>query len=524
MDAEIHASIDQSGDYEDWRRRKADSNKHGGARAASLACVVEALENMVFLSNAINFVAYFLKSMHYPAAESAIMVNNFMGTSFLLTIFGGFISDSFLTRFTTFILFCTIELLGLILLTIQAQYSRLQPAMNRRPSHTQAAILYTGLYAMATGVGGVKAALPAHGADQLDHSNRRLISAFFNWFFFSLCAGGLVAATVMVWIEENRGWNCSFKISAVALGLALCIFTIGFPIYRYKRPSGSPITRIFKVIASAIRNRKASRSEMTEQIASPGATRSNDMFRVLDKALFDDTITAAQVEETKTFLGLLPIFASTIMMNCCLAQLQTFSVQQGIIMNRTINNFKIPTQSLTVFPLTIMLASIPLYERSVHIFERKISAKYNIFRPLKRIGLGLALASGSMAMAAVVESTRRAAAENHVTLSVFWLVWQYLLLGVSDMLTLGGMLEFFYSEAPHSMRSISTALSWCSTSMGYFLSSALVSITNLVSGKFSGEWLGGNDLNHARLDLFYALLCILNFINFLNYIYWAKRY
>lgn len=193
-------------------------------------------------------------------------------------------------------------------------------------------------------------------------------------------------------------------------------------------------------------------------------------------------------------------------------------------MNRTINNFKIPTQSLTVFPLTIMLASIPLYERSVHIFERKISAKYNIFRPLKRIGLGLALASGSMAMAAVVESTRRAAAENHVTLSVFWLVWQYLLLGVSDMLTLGGMLEFFYSEAPHSMRSISTALSWCSTSMGYFLSSALVSITNLVSGKFGGEWLGGNDLNHARLDLFYALLCILNFINFLNYIYWAKRY
>lgn len=119
--------------------------------------------------------------------------------------------------------------------------------MNRRPSHTQAAILYTGLYAMATGVGGVKAALPAHGADQLDHSNQRLISAFFNWFFFSLCAGGLVAATVMVWIEENRGWNCSFKISAVALGLALCIFTIGFPIYRYKRPSGSPITRIFKV-------------------------------------------------------------------------------------------------------------------------------------------------------------------------------------------------------------------------------------------------------------------------------------
>lgn len=67
--------------------------------------------------------------------------------------------------------------------------------------------------------------------------------------------------------------------------------------------------------------------------------------------------------------------------------------------------------------------------------------------------MGLALALGSMAVAAVVEAKRRSAAtQNNETLSVFWLVWQYLLLGVSDMLTLGGMLEFFFLEAPRSMR------------------------------------------------------------------------
>ena len=94
------------------------------------------------------------------------------------------------------------------------------------------------------------------------------------------------------------------------------------------------------------------------------------------------------------------------------------------------------------------------------------------------------------------------------------------------MLTLGGMLEFFYSEAPPSMRSICTSLSWCSTSMGYFLSSLLVSLSNGVSALLSGgkPWLGGSDLNHSRLDMFYTLLCVVNFINFLNYVYWAKRY
>lgn len=132
-------------------------------------------------------------------------------------------------------------------MTIQAQDSRLLPAINSKPSKTQEAILYTGLYTIAAGVGGVKAALPAHGADQLDLSNQRLVSSFFNWFFFSLCFGGLIASTVMIWIQENLGWNWGFEISVVTLAVALCIFTMGFPSYRYKRPGGSPLIRIFKV-------------------------------------------------------------------------------------------------------------------------------------------------------------------------------------------------------------------------------------------------------------------------------------
>ncbi|XP_075647623.1 protein NRT1/ PTR FAMILY 4.2 [Castanea sativa] len=501
-------------EYVDWRGKKADPRKHGGVRATSFVCVVEVLENLVFLSNASNFVVYFLMSMNYKPAEASNMVTNFMGTSFLLTIFGGFISDSFITRFKTFIFFCSIELLGLILLTVQAHEPHLHPAMGRRPSGSQAAILYAGLYAMAIGVGGVKATLPAHGADQLDHSKQRLISAFFNWFFFSLCTGGLISVTLMIWIEENLGWNWSFKISVIVLSVTLFIFTIGFSFYRYKLPGGSPLSRLFKVFTSTARNWKLSPIERVNG-------QSHSKFKILDKALIDSTVTATEVEETKTFLGLLPIFATTILMNCCLAQLMTFTVQQGNIMNRTIHNFKIPTQSLTVFPLIIMLASIPLYEQFVRIFGNQ---KAKMFQPLRRIGLGLALASGSMAVAAIVEVKRREAAENNVILSVFWLGWQYLLLGVSDMLTLGGMLEFFYSEAPDSMRSMSTALSWCSTSMGYFLSSVLVGIVNSVSGKYGQPWLGGKNLNQTRLDLFYTLLSILNILNLLAYIYCAKRY
>lgn len=72
--------------------------------------VAEMMENTVFIAYGFNFVKYFMSSMHYSPATAANMVTNFMGTSFLLTLFGGFIADSFLTHFTTFIISCCMEL------------------------------------------------------------------------------------------------------------------------------------------------------------------------------------------------------------------------------------------------------------------------------------------------------------------------------------------------------------------------------------------------------------------------------
>ncbi|PKI59179.1 hypothetical protein CRG98_020444 [Punica granatum] len=107
----------------DWRGRRACSKKHGGARAATLTCgMVEVLENLVFLTYATNFILYFQHAMHYPTAKAANTVTNFTGTAFMFPLFGGFISDSFLTTFKTFALFCTIELLVRVITTIIIWY------------------------------------------------------------------------------------------------------------------------------------------------------------------------------------------------------------------------------------------------------------------------------------------------------------------------------------------------------------------------------------------------------------------
>ncbi|AES82367.2 POT family protein [Medicago truncatula] len=59
---------------------------------------------------------------------------------------------------------------------------------------------------------------------------------------------------------------------------------------------------------------------------------------------------------------MLPILASTIVMNTCLAQLQTFSVQQGNAMNLKLGSFTVPTSSIPVIPLIFVCTLIPIYE------------------------------------------------------------------------------------------------------------------------------------------------------------------
>jgi peptide/histidine transporter 3/4 len=245
--------------YVDWRGRPVKPSKQGGIRAAAFVCGVEALESMTFVSTVNNLVTYFTASMHYPLAESANMLTNYMGTLFLLTLVGGFISDSFFGRFWTIISFGLVEFLGLLMLTLQAHFPALKPppcstkqltGNCEHPTVGQAAILYLALYIVALGTGGVKASLSAHGADQFDGKDpreRRLISNFFNWYFFSLCVGGLVAVTFVMWIQENLGWQWGFGVCMGGIIFALLVFTAGFFVYRNKIPSGSPLTRIAKV-------------------------------------------------------------------------------------------------------------------------------------------------------------------------------------------------------------------------------------------------------------------------------------
>lgn len=95
-------------------------------------------------------------------------------------------------------------------------------------------------------------------------------------------------------------------------------------------------------------------------------------------------------------------------------------------------------------------------------------------------------------------------------ISIFWLGIQYAIFGMADMFTLVGLLEFFHAESSSRMKSLSTAISWCSLAFGYFTSSVLVNVVN----KVSGEGVASDNLNRDKLNYFYRLLTGLSIVNF----------
>ncbi|GKU91206.1 hypothetical protein SLEP1_g5108 [Rubroshorea leprosula] len=443
------------------------------------------------------------------------------------------------------------------MMAIQAYSDRLHPKPCGKPSCDLkggvALMLYASLSVLALGAGGIEGSLPALGGDQFDQKDpkeAKALSAFFNWLLLSTVLGSAVGVTGIVWISTKKSWYWGFFISTVGTFLGFVVLTLGKRAFRLDVPTESPLIRIAQVIVVAIKNRHLPLPENPDELyeikeegqdCGEEKIRNTTQFRWLDKAaiLPNDTTspapwkvcTVTQVEEVKVLTRMLPILGSTIIMNTCLAQLQTFSVEQGNFMDRQLGNIKIPAPSIAVIPLIFMVFLIPTYEFVFVPFARKITHHRSGITQLQRVGVGLVLSAISMVVAGVVEVKRKNQAHNHKDItkpiSVFWLSFQYGIFGIADMFTLVGLLEFFYREAPVHMKSLSTSFTSLSLSFGYFLSSAFVSITNAVTKRITPSkqgWLQGININENNVDLFYWFLAVLSCLNFANYLYWASWY
>ncbi|EFJ28228.1 hypothetical protein SELMODRAFT_94322 [Selaginella moellendorffii] len=545
-----------------WNRPSRKSTS-GNWKACWLIFGCEVCERVAYYAISSNLANYLFQQLHENRADAATNVNNWSGTLFLTPLLGAFLGDAFLGRYLTLSIFLCIYLMALVLVTMSVSVPGIKAEQNQPVSSIQSGFFYFALYLMALGAGGIKPNVTSFAGDQFDEedpqeSKRKM--SFLNWWFVSISSGNLFSVSVLVYIQVTYGWTWGWGGAAAVVALATLLFFSGRSNYRTQKPAGSPFTRVAQVLVAATRKWNVSVPDDDEKLYELSdkeaqfphirkLPRSKEFTRFLEKAAVVSEkdlqskevkpwslCPVTQVEEVKLLVRVMPIWFTNLIFSSVFAQVGTFFLNQGDTMERHLGRFQIPAASFPLFITLTICIILPLYDRYFVPFARRITGNERGITMLQRIGIGQVISTVSIAIAALVEMKRLRVARQHglldrpqttVPMSAFWLLPQYALTGVCEVFISVGQNEFFYDQAPDSMRSIGAALYLSTISIGSFISSLLVEMvvkfTSTKGGGVDSNWINDN-LNRAHIDYFYWLLTLLSIINLGIYVLCARWY
>ncbi|KAK4256419.1 hypothetical protein QN277_009286 [Acacia crassicarpa] len=539
----------------DYKGRPAIRSKSGNWRSACFIIGVEVGERIAFYGIGSNLIMFLTGPLHQSTAAAAKNVNVWEGTASLLPLLGAFIADSYLGRYRTIIGASLVYILGLGMLTLSAMLPscttpelEFETKLASCSTKLQVILFFFSLYLVAIGQGGHKPCVQAFGADQFDNHHPKECkarSSFFNWWYFTMCAGCLLTLSFLNYVQENLSWVLGFGIPCIAMLIALVVFLFGAKTYRFhfERNKKSPFVRIGRVFATAIRNRRIAVSEtaIKDENCNIIPHQCSEQFKFLNKSLYatkgskeEEACSVSEVEEAKAVLRLVPIWATSLVFGIVYAQVRTFFTKQGFNMDRTIfPGFVMPAAALqSLVTLAIVIFS-PIYDRIFVPIARAITKKPTGITTLQRIGTGIFLSIITMLIAALVELKRLEVATEFdlvdkpnasLPMSVWWLIPQFFLFGVCEVFTMVGLQEFFYDQVPNELRSMGLALYLSVIGVGSFLSSFLISVIEEIAGIYGNSSWFDDNLNKAHIDYFYWLLAGLSVMGLILFIFNAKSY
>lgn len=527
-------------DATDFKGRPVLHSTSGNWRSAFFIIGVEVAERFAYYGIAANLISYLTGPLGQSTATAAENVNIWSGAGSLLPLVGAFVADSFLGRYRTIIIASVLYVLGLGTLTL----STIVPSSH---SELQVILFFFSLYLVAVAQGAHKPCVQAFGADQFDVKDPKECiakSSFFNWWYFCMCGGTLVTLLVLTYIQDNLSWSLGFGIPCISMAVALIVFLLGTTTYRFtiKEDERNPFVKIGQVFVASAKNWRTTSSAIVSDQEARGTLphAGSQQFRFLNKALLapdkqeGKVCTLVEVEEAKSVLRLVPIWATCLVYAVVFAQYSTFFTKQGMTLERSVGyGYVIPPSALQSFISLSIVIFIPIYDQIVVPLARSCTRKPSGLSMLQRIGIGMFLSIIAMVIAALVEQKRLKTAMEYglvndpkatIPMSIWWLAPQYILVGISDAFTMVGLQEFFYDQMPKELRSVGLALYLSIFGVGNFLSSFLIYvIQKLTGGEFHNSWFADN-LNRAHLDYFYWLLTGLSVVGMAAYIYFAKSY
>jgi len=278
--------------------------------------------------------------------------------------------------------------------------------------------LMVGLFLIAFGSGGIKPCVSAHVGDQFGPQNSHLMSRVFQWFYFAINFGSTFSTIMTPILLKWYGPHIAFGVPGVLMAIATLMFWMGRHVFIHVPPGGM--------------------------------------------SFFRETFSR---EGVFALLKLTIIYAFVAVFWSLFDQTGSSWVLQAENMDRNFLGIEWLESQIQVINPILVLILIPLFQFVIY------PAVDRVFKmtAIRKISIGLFFAAAGFGLIMMAQEL----IDQGQTPSIAWQLWAYVLLTSAEIMISITGLEFSYTQAPRSMKSVVMAVWLFSVSLGNIFASGV---------------------------------------------------
>ncbi|XP_046556904.1 LOW QUALITY PROTEIN: solute carrier family 15 member 4-like [Haliotis rubra] len=215
--------------------------------------ICELCERLTYYSIVANLILFCTSTLKYSSPDAATISLVFSGVVYFIPVAGGYIADAMAGRYNTILGAGLIYLIGLVMIPASAvdyksMFGRSEDGSAYDMSQeARRGFFLGGLAFVAIGTGGIKANVGPFGAQQVEGLGEAAVQSFFNWFYWFINAGALVAYSGVAYLQQNYSWAWGFSVPLFSMILALVVFVLARSRYEHLPPGESVLATVFNV-------------------------------------------------------------------------------------------------------------------------------------------------------------------------------------------------------------------------------------------------------------------------------------
>jgi len=300
-------------------------------------------------------LAIYLKSeLKFSESSSTTIYHVYAGFQQLCPIFGAVLADQYLGKFKSILWMSTINLLGLLIMTLATiQYFALP----------QKEIFIAGLFLYALGAGSLRPCITAFGGDQfILPEQEKQLNSFNTYFYIATNAGMLTTGFILPVLSndvkcfgEDSCYSLAFGTATILMLIAAIVLMLGKTYYIKNNPVGSIMTQVVGIIWNGTKRKLCLEKEPEHWLDH-------------EKERYPSQL----VEDTKRLLKILVLFIPFPIYSALYMQQGSRWTYQATRMNGQIGNWEIKADQMQLLNPIFSLILAPLFNLVVYPIFTKV--------------------------------------------------------------------------------------------------------------------------------------------------------